>query len=220
MIEYIPYTYLIGWSNHDIWYYGVQYNKRANPSNLWTTYFTSSKQVKLARSEYGEPDVIEVRKVFTDKDDARLWEHKVLCRMHVRKSKRWLNQSDNLHHYPRNSKSPWNKGKSLSVEQKQKIRDRLKGRTLSDEHRAKMSASHQIRDRSISEETRLKMSASKIGKNASPETKEKMRTAKLGIKKEPIQCPYCDKCIAPHLFNRWHNKRCKYFVLVTENHDK
>ena len=212
MTEYVPYTYLIGWTKHDTWYYGVQYNKRAHPRNLWTTYFTSSKPVKLAREEYGEPDIVEVRKVFTNKDDARLWEHKVLRRIGVRKSKRWLNQSDNLHHYPRNPKSPWNKGKTLSIEQRQKIRDSLKGRTLSDEHRAKMSISQQIRDRSISEETRLKMRASKVGKITSLETKEKMRLAKLGVKKETVTCQYCNKNIAPNMYKRWHGKNCKNFI--------
>lgn len=213
MAQHSPYTYLIGWTKHDLWYYGVQYNSKARPENLWTTYFTSSKIVKTTREKYGEPDVIEVRKVFSNKDNARLWEHKVLRRIGARKSKRWLNQTDNLHHYPRSPKSPWNKGKKLSIEQKEKIRDSLKGRTLSDEHRAKMSAAQQKRDKSISDETRLKMRNSKVGKNTTSETKEKMRIAKLGIKKELVKCPYCDKCVAPHLFNRWHNKNCKYFVV-------
>ena len=215
MTGHTPYTYLIGWSKHDVWYYGVQYNKRAHPENLWTTYFTSSKQVKLTREEYGEPDVVEVRRVFTNKDDARLWEHKVLRRIGARKSKRWLNQSDTLHHYPRIPKAPWNKGKTLSSEQKQKIRDSLKGRSLSAEHREKMSMSHQKRNRSISEETRAKISSSQLGKTISVKTKEKMRAAKLGIKKQAIQCPYCDKNVAPHLFDRWHNKNCKFFIATS-----
>jgi len=205
----------VGWTKHDLWYYGVQYNSKARPENLWTTYFTSSKIVKTIREKYGEPDVIEVRKIFSNKDDARLWEHKVLRRIGARKSKRWLNQTDNLHHYPRSPKSPWNKGKKLSAEQKEKIRDSLKGRTLSDEHKAKMSVAQQKRDKSISDETRLKMRNSKVGKNTTPETKEKMRIAKLGIKKELVKCPYCDKGVSPHLFNRWHNKKCKFFEAIT-----
>lgn len=46
MTIYIPYTYLIGWSKLNWWYYGAEFakiKKIANPSNLWTTYFTSSK---------------------------------------------------------------------------------------------------------------------------------------------------------------------------------
>jgi hypothetical protein len=40
MSIYQPYTYLIGWSEHDLWYYGCEYGrwrKTANPENLWIT---------------------------------------------------------------------------------------------------------------------------------------------------------------------------------------
>jgi hypothetical protein len=42
---YLPYTYLIGWSKLNLWYYGSQYGKKAHPSNLWRTYFTSLEEV-------------------------------------------------------------------------------------------------------------------------------------------------------------------------------
>jgi hypothetical protein len=69
MTIYQPYTYLIGWTKHNKWYYGCQYangQRVANPSNLWTTYFTSSKHVKECRELYGEPDVVQVRCVHRD----------------------------------------------------------------------------------------------------------------------------------------------------------
>lgn len=94
MSIYIPYTYLIGWSKLDRWYYGVeygQYDKVANPSNLWTTYFTSSKVVAQYRQKHGKPDVIEVRKTFKNSKNAIIWEQKVLKRMSVVSSKKWLN---------------------------------------------------------------------------------------------------------------------------------
>lgn len=95
--EYIPYTYLIGWKDLDRWYYGVEYgnstHKVANPQNLWTVYFTSSKIVKNMVSKYGNPDVIQVRKTFPDKESAVKWEKKVLSRMHVAGSPRWINQN-------------------------------------------------------------------------------------------------------------------------------
>lgn len=78
---HIPYTYLIGWSHHNKYYYGVQFGKNANPANLWTTYFTSSKAVKKFREQYGEPDVIQVRKCFHSKDTAIEWESKTLKRI-------------------------------------------------------------------------------------------------------------------------------------------
>lgn len=58
------YSYLIGWTAHDKYYYGIQYNKKSNPSDLWSKYFTSSKHVAKFREIHGEPDLIEVRKMF------------------------------------------------------------------------------------------------------------------------------------------------------------
>ena len=46
MTDRIPYTYIIGWSSLNKWYYGVRYAKNCKPEDLWKTYFTSSKHVK------------------------------------------------------------------------------------------------------------------------------------------------------------------------------
>lgn len=78
---YMPYTYLIGWSKHNKWYYGVRFAKRCNPKDLWTKYFTSSKYVKNFRKEYGEPDVIQIRKTFDTPEKAIEWEDKVIMKM-------------------------------------------------------------------------------------------------------------------------------------------
>ena len=89
----IPYTYLIGWSKLNIWYYGARYKKDCSPEDLWKTYFTSSKYVKRFRKENGDPDVIEVRKIFQTAEQTRLWEHKVLIRLDAPKKEKWLNES-------------------------------------------------------------------------------------------------------------------------------
>lgn len=87
----IPFTYLIGWSKLDRWYYGVRYSQNANPKQLWKKYFTSSSVVQNYRSLYGEPDIIIIRKTFTSIERARLWEQKVLRRLKVSTNDRWLN---------------------------------------------------------------------------------------------------------------------------------
>lgn len=91
----IPYTYLIGWSKHDIWYYGVRYAKNCHPDDLWVEYKTSSKYVTAFTEKHGEPDVVQVRKTFTDSATARLWEEKVLSRMKVIRDDKWLNKTNN-----------------------------------------------------------------------------------------------------------------------------
>jgi len=96
MYIYKPYTYLIGWSKHNIWYYGVRYGQDCHPDELWQTYFTSSKYVERFRKLNGEPDVIQIRKVFDNKDAARDHERKVLVRMKVVTEDKWLNKTDNI----------------------------------------------------------------------------------------------------------------------------
>jgi hypothetical protein len=94
VIEYKPYTYLIGWSKLNKWYYGCSYAKNCHPDQLWFKYFTSSKYVKKFRKENGEPDIVQIRKTFTNKQQCKLWEHKVLSRMSVVWSEKWLNRTD------------------------------------------------------------------------------------------------------------------------------
>lgn len=92
MSTYQPYTYLIAWSDPGLHYYGVRYATNCHPGDLWTTYFTSSTLVQRARLFFGEPDIIQIRKTFDDKDAAIEWEHKVLRRMRVMESANWLNR--------------------------------------------------------------------------------------------------------------------------------
>lgn len=102
MSIYIPYTYLIGWSKLNKWYYGVRtalrhkclYESGAHPNDLWKTYFTSSPVVEQFIEENGDPDVIQIRKTFKTKDEALTWESKVLKRMMVKQNDKWLNKHD------------------------------------------------------------------------------------------------------------------------------
>ncbi len=99
MTEFVPYTYLIGWTKLNKWYYGVEYannlQRVANPRNLFNTYFTSSRTVSDLIKKVGNPDVISVRKTFASSDEAREWEHKVLRRMQVIHKDQWINMTNN-----------------------------------------------------------------------------------------------------------------------------
>jgi hypothetical protein len=91
----IPYTYLIGWTKLNVWYYGVRYAKDCHPSDLWVSYKTSSNYVKNVVRQHGDPDIVQVRKLFTDVNKARLWEETVLRRMNVINDDKWLNKTSN-----------------------------------------------------------------------------------------------------------------------------
>lgn len=90
-----PYTYLIGWSKYNKWYYGVRYSKKCSPSDLWKTYFSSSNHVKQFREIHGDPDIIQIRRTFINTSSALLWETRVLKRMKVISDSKWLNATDN-----------------------------------------------------------------------------------------------------------------------------
>lgn len=93
-MKHTPYTYHLYWKTANLHYYGCEFKKNAHPNNLWKTYFTSSKLIPYVRAFWGEPDVVEVRKIFNSIEKCRNWEHKVLKRLKVTKKKEWLNQTD------------------------------------------------------------------------------------------------------------------------------
>lgn len=87
------FTYLIGWKSLNKFYYGVRYSKNCSPGDLWKTYFTSSKYVQAFREINGEPDIIEVRRIFNNKKSAIIWEQKVLSRLKVPFNDSFLNRN-------------------------------------------------------------------------------------------------------------------------------
>lgn len=88
-----PYTYLIGWMKHNKWYYGVRYGKDCHPSDLWNTYFTSSKYVAEFRTQYGEPDIIQIRKTFNDEKSAIKCEDRVIRNLKLYENTNFLNKA-------------------------------------------------------------------------------------------------------------------------------
>lgn len=96
MTIYCPYTYLIGWSSERVFYYGVRFAKGCHPSELWVTYKTSSNVVKNFAKRFGDPDIIEIRKVFHSADLARTWENRVLKRINASSRTDFLNCTNNI----------------------------------------------------------------------------------------------------------------------------
>lgn len=196
--ETTPFTYLIGWSLYNKFYYGVRYAKNTDPTSLWKSYFTSSKAVKSFRAAFGEPDVIQIRKIFQNKEEAKTWEIRVLCRLNVPKNKKFLNMTRNLKpdSTPKDGVRNGFFGKKHSPETIAKMKASHRhiptwlGRKHSEETKAKISiASSKYR---ASEETKIKIGlASKgrkasLGKKHSEETKAKMRKAKMHPSEEVL----------------------------------
>lgn len=93
-----PYTYIIKHKPSGKVYYGCRYAKVCTPDDLWSTYFTSSKQVKKLIKETGKESFdIEIRKTFNTVDACRNWENRVLKRLNVNNRQHiFLNKTDNI----------------------------------------------------------------------------------------------------------------------------
>lgn len=89
-----PFTYLIKHLPTGKVYYGLRYAKKCQPSDLWTTYFTSSSDVERLIEQDGKDSFLfEVRKKFTDTKKAIEWEKKVLRRMKVIQREDFINRN-------------------------------------------------------------------------------------------------------------------------------
>lgn len=155
-----PYTYLIGWSQHRKFYYGVRYAKDCSPSDLWVKYFTSSKEVAAMKTLYGDPDILQIRKVFSSKERAKIWENKVLRRLKVVIREDFLNKND--------APAPPINNRVMADSTKSKIGAVHKGKPKSEEHKQKIR------------EARAKQVNTRKGVLASEEAKQKIREANLG----------------------------------------
>lgn len=89
-----PFTYLIKHKSSGKVYYGVRYAKKCHPDDLWTTYFTSSNDIRLLIESDGK-DAFEfqIRKIFRNADKAIKWEKKVLRRMKVIQREDFINRN-------------------------------------------------------------------------------------------------------------------------------
>jgi hypothetical protein len=155
-----PYTYLIGWPEHNLWYYGVRYAEDCDPSDLWISYFTSSVHVARTRAELGEPTLIAVRRTFSSHFTARSWEARVLRRMKVRLDERFINRS----HIPA---PPPEKHPDHVEAVAAKLRNQK--RTLEQKARMSEAAKKRPSRGPCTEETKRKMSEAKKGKICTPE---------------------------------------------------
>lgn len=197
-----PFTYLIGWPEHNLFYYGVKYAKGCKPSDLWSTYFTSSKYVHEKRKELGEPTLVEVRKVFDNELEARNWETRVLTRIDAHHHPKFLNMT-NIRGFPtektrehidkitaklrgrkltaeqkKNMKGALGRRWNWTEETKKKMSESAKGKVKSEEHCANISKSMLENPRVQSPEERAKRIESLTGKAKSPDHVSKVIEAK------------------------------------------
>lgn len=195
-----PYTYLIGWSKLNKWYYGVRtaissfclYENGCHPNELFVTYFTSSEYVKDFIVKNGPPDIVQIRKKFVnDMAAAKKWECTVIRRMRCMESDIWLNRGNAMGGYIMDDAVKTKRklaiqkalsGKPRSEEVRNKIRNSQLGKILSDDHKRKLSEWQKGKPKKpCSEQTKRKISEKTKGLKKSEEAREKMSKSKMGI---------------------------------------
>lgn len=156
------YTYLIGWSTLNKYYYGVRTSTKATLNDLWVSYFTSSKRVREIANINGPPDIIQIRKIFDTAQAAIAWEAKVLTKLKIHKkiSTKWINLTNN-------------RAVFLTPEIKKKIGDHFRGKTYEERYgietatklRQQRSEANKTRG-ARSEETKKKISEARLKRSA------------------------------------------------------
>jgi len=194
-----PYTYLIKHKPSGKVYYGFRSANKVDPEqDLWKQYFTSSSKVQQLIEETGVDSFdVEVRRVFETKEQAILWETRVLRRCKVLHDDRWINQNIAGYIVPteesRKKISDYHKDKPKTNEHKQNLSKSQKGKSKNyvqtDEHKRKNSFANSGKNNPMygpcTPERAANISAAKKGKPAknkgvpmSEEQKIKIRATK------------------------------------------
>ena len=234
-MKMLPYVYKFTHKETGEFYIGVRYgNKYAAELDLGKRYWTSSKIVKPRFTEFN----YEILKEFDDSSSAIDYEKNLIeenwsdplilnqaivqsdkwrCTGHTEETKRKMSES-------KKGKPPNNKGKKLSEETKQKIREKSLQYKHSEESIEKIRQKALGNKRGLgnksrtgqtqSEEERLKKSETlkgeknpNFGKSLPEWQKIAIRAAMLNRPK--LKCPHCSKELDPANYKRYHGDKCK-----------
>ena len=175
-----PYTYLIKHRPTGKVYYGFRGANKVEPhEDLWKHYFTSSKKVISLIKETGVDSFdYEIRKIFDSKEQAILWETRVLRKCNVLHDDRWLNANIAGYIIPtdevRQKMSMVRRGKITSELTKQKLRDVQKGKPK------KSKAYQSLEYKELMSKIKSGKGNARYGKEVTEETRRKISEANRG----------------------------------------
>jgi hypothetical protein len=206
-----PYTYLIGWPEHNTWYYGVRYAKGCNPADLWHPYKTSSTHVSSFVTEHGDPPVRQIRHTFNNAYAARTCEERVLKRMRVVEDSKWLNKNDSM-------APPINPLGNLAMRRpenraKARINNAGSGNPMFGKKQRRIVCQHCAKEvgvntfniwhgdncYTVNPESKIKAKHRNAGTN----------NPMYGKKQEVKKCECCGKEVSAPNYARWHGNNCK-----------
>ena len=184
----IPYTYYLINKITGEKYYGVRYAAGCNPSELWHTYFSSSKYVKKLIKMHGKDSFnYEVRRTFDSPSEARNWEERVLRRLDVIHSDIWLNK---------NVCGKFLKEGPQSAEHKEKRLSKIRGSAHQYFGKPSPFSGKKHSESSLDKLRKPKSDTTNMTFNANNSTK--------------VECPHCGKVGQLTNMKRWHFDKCKF----------
>jgi hypothetical protein len=206
-----PYTYLIGWPEHNTWYYGVRYANGCDPTDLWNPYTTSSAHVKAFVAEYGDPTIKQIRKTFDNSASARAWEERVLKRMQVVVDEKWLNKNNSM-------APPINPLGNLAMRrpenrEKARLNNTGEGNPMFGKKQRRITCQHCNKEVSVNTFSIWHGSNCEIV-NSAAKNKAKQRNSGVnnpmhGKKQKVKKCECCNKEVSAPNYSRWHGVKCK-----------
>jgi hypothetical protein len=225
----VPYTYLLKCIPENCFYYGVRFANGCHPDDFWNVYFTSSKIVKNKINLYGkEAFIFEIRKIFDTKEEAILWETRVLTKLKVSKKQNFYNKTNNKSIPPlygndnpatsdevkskisktlkKTAARGENHPRKLNPEKYSHIGDMLKGRK---NHWSAGDKNCMHRPEIKEKFRKMRGSHGNNGRVQTEEEKEKRRISNLGKSRQKYDCSHCGINVAKNVLLRWHNDNCK-----------
>jgi len=165
---YTPYTYLITFLPTGQRYYGVRTKRGCHPTDLWNSYYTSSKEVRQLIKEHScGAFTTEVRRTFRTREQAIAWEHRVLRRLDAARNPQYLNRNNGDRKFINNG---------ITMNGRQHTEDAKRRMAIN----SSGPKNPNWGGKAFTDETRRKLSEARKGFKESPEVIEAKRQRMLG----------------------------------------
>jgi hypothetical protein len=234
-----PFSYVITQISSGIRYYGIKFARGCQPSDLGSTYFSSSRIVnKLIKEEGLQNFKFEIRKIFVSREQAIEWEKKFLTKIDAARSPMWFNRHNGTLSFYREigykckESTKMNMRKPKSEEHRKKLKAHLDEKRKipewNEERKEKQSLNmkgeknHNYGNQNHPGANALKRSSSErknktleeiYGVEIAKEIRTKNGNCR-GKKKNltTVKCPHCDKTGKGPNMNRYHFNNCKFTI--------
>lgn len=221
MSIYTPYTYLLFHKKSRTFYYGSRTAKKCHPSDLFETYFTSSKVVKdIIKEEGKDAFLFRIDKIFETAKEALDYEYQVLQKYEAGINDRFLNK----HHTKSIEWTPELKVKA-SETHKRRVRKGVHPTAFKKGHsgtkgftgykhseEVKIAASKRFSgdgNPSCRPDVKEKRKQQFLKNNPAKDPKVQKKLKAAAKKRAPVTCPHCSKTGKVPGMYRYHFGNCK-----------